>query len=78
MQMKIKIQDFEEKPAEPRSNLASTGIYIFSWNVLKEALHAMKDQSGCDFASISFRIVTREENVFSPMNLTVTGKMSER
>ena len=44
-----KIQDFEEKPAEPRSNLASMGIYIFSWNVLKEALHAMKDQSGCDF-----------------------------
>ena len=41
-----KIQDFEEKPAEPRSNLASMGIYIFSWNVLKEALHAMKDQSG--------------------------------
>ena len=40
-----KIQDFEEKPAEPRSNLASMGIYIFSWNVLKEALHAMKDQS---------------------------------
>ena len=44
-----KIQDFEEKPAQPRSNLASMGIYIFSWKVLKEALYAMKDQSGCDF-----------------------------
>lgn len=44
-----KIEDFEEKPAQPRSNLASMGIYIFSWNVLKEALYAMKDQSGCDF-----------------------------
>ena len=44
-----KIQEFEEKPAQPRSNLASMGIYIFSWNVLKEALYAMKDQSGCDF-----------------------------
>ena len=31
-----KIQDFEEKPAEPSSNLASMGIYIFSWNVLKK------------------------------------------
>ena len=44
-----KIMDFEEKPAQPRSNLASMGIYIFSWKVLKEALYAMKDQSGCDF-----------------------------
>ena len=44
-----RIHEFEEKPAQPRSNLASMGIYIFSWQVLKEALYAMKDQSGCDF-----------------------------
>lgn len=44
-----KIMEFEEKPEHPRSNLASMGIYIFSWKVLKEALYAMKDQSGCDF-----------------------------
>ena len=44
-----KIQEFEEKPEHPRSNLASMGIYIFSWKVLKEALIAMKDQNGCDF-----------------------------
>ncbi len=44
-----KIEEFEEKPEHPRSNLASMGIYIFSWDVLKEALFAMKDQSGCDF-----------------------------
>ena len=35
-----RIQEFEEKPAQPRSNLASMGIYIFSWPVLKEALKA--------------------------------------
>ena len=33
-----KITEFEEKPEHPRSNLASMGIYIFSWPVLKEAL----------------------------------------
>ena len=43
------ITDFQEKPAEPKSNLASMGIYIFSWPVLKEALIALKDQNGCDF-----------------------------
>lgn len=43
------IMDFEEKPENPRSNLASMGIYIFSWNVLKEALIAMKNQNNCDF-----------------------------
>ena len=44
-----RITEFEEKPAVPRSNLASMGIYIFSWPVLKEALIKMKDEPGCDF-----------------------------
>ena len=44
-----RIVDFEEKPANPRSNLASMGIYIFSWKVLKEALIKLKDQNECDF-----------------------------
>ena len=44
-----KISEFEEKPEHPRSNLASMGIYIFSFKVLKEALIAMKNQSNCDF-----------------------------
>ena len=44
-----KITEFEEKPANPRSNLASMGIYIFSWKVLRDALTAMKDQAGLDF-----------------------------
>lgn len=44
-----KITEFEEKPAHPRSNLASMGIYIFSWKVLKEALVQLSDVSGCDF-----------------------------
>ena len=43
------ITAFEEKPEKPRSNLASMGIYIFSWQVLKDALIAMKDEQSCDF-----------------------------
>ena len=33
-----KIYEFEEKPAQPKSNLASMGIYIFTWDRLREAL----------------------------------------
>lgn len=33
-----RIQEFQEKPAEPKSNLASMGIYIFNWDVLKKYL----------------------------------------
>lgn len=44
-----KIQEFQEKPPEPKSNLASMGIYIFSWPVLKKALLALREVPGCDF-----------------------------
>ncbi|MCR5715840.1 MAG: glucose-1-phosphate adenylyltransferase [Lachnospiraceae bacterium] len=44
-----KIIDFQEKPANPVSNLASMGIYIFSWKTLKEALLANKEQPNLDF-----------------------------
>ncbi len=33
-----RITKFSEKPANPESNLASMGIYIFSWPVLRQAL----------------------------------------
>ena len=44
-----RITEFQEKPPQPKSNLASMGIYIFSWPALKEALVALKDEPGCDF-----------------------------
>lgn len=33
-----KIYEFEEKPEHPKSNLASMGIYIFTWDRLRAAL----------------------------------------
>ncbi|MNV25702.1 Glucose-1-phosphate adenylyltransferase [compost metagenome] len=34
----LKIYEFEEKPAQPKSTLASMGVYIFKWDVLRRAL----------------------------------------
>lgn len=44
-----RITGFEEKPQVPKSNLASMGIYIFNWKILKEVLTKMAGQSGLDF-----------------------------
>ena len=44
-----RITEFQEKPEHPKSNLASMGIYIFTWKVLKEALITLSEQSNCDF-----------------------------
>ena len=45
------IVEFEEKPQQPKSNLASMGIYIFDWKILRKMLVAdMKDpESSHDF-----------------------------
>ncbi len=33
-----RIEEFDEKPENPKNNLASMGVYIFKWKVLKEQL----------------------------------------
>ena len=38
-----KILNFEEKPAEPKSNLASMGIYIFNTDSLLEYLEKLEN-----------------------------------
>jgi len=32
------IKEFEEKPAKPRSNMASMGVYVFTWQKLRQYL----------------------------------------
>ena len=45
------IYEFEEKPKQPKSNLASMGIYIFTWSKLREYLIAdeANEKSANDF-----------------------------
>ncbi len=45
------IYEFEEKPANPKSTLASMGIYVFTWSKLKKYLveDAAKENSSNDF-----------------------------
>ena len=45
------IYEFEEKPKQPKSTNASMGIYVFNWEVLREALIADEedDASSNDF-----------------------------
>ena len=46
-----RISEFQEKPKNPKSNLASMGIYIFTWKKLKEYLinDEANEQSSNDF-----------------------------
>lgn len=42
------ILEFQEKPAEPKSNLASMGVYIFNWQLLKRELLKDKDNEASE------------------------------
>ena len=59
----LRITEFEEKPADPKNNLASMGIYIFSWNVLKEYLEmdARNTKSSHDFGKDIIPLLLEEK-----------------
>jgi glucose-1-phosphate adenylyltransferase len=46
-----RVTEFAEKPKKPNSNLASMGVYVFTWSVLKDALirDEAKGNSSNDF-----------------------------
>ena len=63
-----KIYEFEEKPAHPKSNLASMGIYIFNWSKLKSYLiEDEKDpNSSKDFGkNVIPKMLANEERMFA-------------
>lgn len=61
-----RIIDFQEKPEEPKSNLASMGIYIFTWKALRQALIDCKTQEGCDFGKhIIPHLFRQKKNIFA-------------
>lgn len=63
-----RIIEFEEKPEKPKSNLASMGIYIFNWKLLRKLLLAdMKnDSSNHDFGKdIIPQLLNDGKNLFA-------------
>ena len=43
-----RITEFQEKPKNPKSNLASMGIYIFNWDILKKYLEEDEADPGSE------------------------------
>ncbi|ARA98721.1 MULTISPECIES: glucose-1-phosphate adenylyltransferase [Geobacillus] len=59
----MEIVEFAEKPAEPKSNLASMGIYIFNWPLLKQYLQIdnVNPHSSHDFGKDVIPMLLREK-----------------
>ena len=74
-----KITEFQEKPKNPKSNLASMGIYIFNWDVLKKYLteDEADPNSENDFGKQRHpEPAERRPPVCMPIISAATGRMS--
>ncbi len=58
-----RIVDWEEKPKEPRTNLASMGIYVFDYKYLLDTLR--RDSAGVDFGMDILPRAIDNDNVFA-------------
>lgn len=59
----LQIYEFEEKPEHPKSTLASMGVYIFKWDVLRAHLleDAVKPFSSYDFGKDIIPLMLRND-----------------
>jgi glucose-1-phosphate adenylyltransferase len=59
----MKVEEFEEKPVNAKNNLASMGIYIFNWNLLREYLirDDQNPESSHDFGKDLIPLMLKEE-----------------
>ena len=74
------IVEFEEKPEHPKSNLASMGIYIFNWKLLRKMLLAdMKNaDSSHDFGKDIIPTMLNDGKSYMHTSSKDIGKMLEQ
>ncbi len=61
----LKINKFVEKPAQPKSNKASMGIYVFSTQALIDAIEAHPDIVDLDFGTHIIPDMIENKNVYA-------------
>ncbi len=62
-----KVVEFQEKPKEPKSNLASLGIYVFTWDFIRKVLieDAKDETSEHDFGKNVIPKILSTEKVYA-------------